>query len=269
MKTRLGNLERQLLAYAQMRDAETLGTGDLLEPLGISPRQEAELFARLCRAGAIARVRRGLYLIPRRLPLGGSWSPDLAQALNALMGSCKASWQICGPAAFNRYGFDGQIPVQTSVYNNRIYGDREIGAVSFTFIKVEEGRLGGVEENRTPEGKILRYSSRTRTLVDAVYDWSRFNSLPRGYAWIRAELSCGRVTIPQLIDLTLAYGNVGTTRRMGVLLEKVATDASDIRGLNRLAKNLEATGSTIPWIPVLPKRGRVDKRWGVVINGEC
>ena len=48
-----------------------------------------------------------------------------------------------------------------------------------------------------------RCTHRARALVDAVYDWSRFNSLPRGYAWIRRELENKRVTPAELVDATL------------------------------------------------------------------
>jgi len=65
VKRRLGNLEQQLLAYAQLRKVRELRTGDLTRPLGITAKQERELYSRLARAGLIAQVRRGLYLIPR------------------------------------------------------------------------------------------------------------------------------------------------------------------------------------------------------------
>jgi predicted transcriptional regulator of viral defense system len=109
------------------------------------------------------------------------------------------------------------------------------------------------------------YSSRVRTLVDAVYDWSRFNSLPRGYSWIRRELAKKRVDAAQLIATTLKYGDKGTIRRVGALLEREGIEA---RLLRKLEKAVPKTSSLIPWIPTLPKRGTVDRRWGVVINGE-
>ena len=45
MKQTLGNLERQLFAYAQMRGLRTLRTGDLAKALGISAKQESKLFS--------------------------------------------------------------------------------------------------------------------------------------------------------------------------------------------------------------------------------
>ncbi len=136
--------------------------------------------SRLSRGGLIARVRQGLYLVPPQLPLGGAWTPGEALALNALMEDRGGRFQICGPNAFNRYGFDNQIPNRIYAYNNRISGKRAIGSVLLMLIKVANDRLGETEEAILGGERVL-YSSRVRTLVDAVYDWSRFNSLPRGY----------------------------------------------------------------------------------------
>src|SRR4030042_226695 len=193
MKTKLGRQETQMLAYLQMRKRRTVRTGELTAPLQLTRDQERELFRRMARGGLISRVRPGLYLAPAQLPLGGSWSPDETLALNTLMEDRRGRYQICGPNAFNRYGFDEQVPTRVYAYNNRTSGERTIGAIALTLIKVADERLGDTEEVRTPEGLTAVYSSRVRTLVDAVYDWSRFNSLPRAYAWIQSELAAKRV----------------------------------------------------------------------------
>jgi predicted transcriptional regulator of viral defense system len=99
--------------------------------------------------------------------------------------------------------------------------------------------------------------------VDAVYDWSRFNSLPRSYGWLRAELAAGRVNAAQLTRITLRCGDVGTIRRMGAFLDREGADAAPLRKLERALKPFT---SLIPWIPTRPKRGTVDRRWGVVWN---
>ena len=39
--------------------------------------------------------------------------------------------------------------------------------------------------------------------MDAVYDWSRFNSLPRGYEWIRKEIGQDPKVVSELVDLTV------------------------------------------------------------------
>lgn len=265
MKTRLGRQETLLLAYTQMRKLRTLRTGDLTEPLQLSRAQERELFRRLARGGLIARVRPGLFLVPPRLPLGGAWTPNEAEALNALMQDAKGRYQICGANAFNRYGFDDQIPNRVYAYNNRISGRRKIGAVDITLIKVADKRLGDTVEIEMADGEKAVYVSRARSLVDAVYDWSRFNGIPRGYEWIRQELKTKRVSAAELVKCTLRYGDTGTIRRMGALLECEGVDAALLRKLERA---LKPTSGLIPWIPNRPKRGTFNLRWGVVMNDQ-
>jgi predicted transcriptional regulator of viral defense system len=263
MKTRLGRQESVLLAYVQMRGLRSVRTGDLTGPLRLSTLQERELFRRMNRSGLIARVRPGLYLVPPRLPLGLRWGPTQAEAINALMDDCGGRYQICGANTFNRYGFDDQIPNRLYAYNNRLSGDRKIGGVDMTLIKVADERLGATETIATPEGLTLVYSSRARTLVDAVYDWSRFDGIPRGYRWIRQELAAKRVKPLELAELTLQYGNTGTIRRMGALLEQIGVSA---RVLSVLEETVPATSSPIPFLPRRPKRGAALPRWGVVLN---
>jgi predicted transcriptional regulator of viral defense system len=265
MKKRLGRLESQFFAYAQMRKMTLVKAGDIRQPLGLSQVQEIELFRRLTRGGIVARVRPGLYLIPDRLPLGGAWTPTEIQALNALLGDQKGSYQICGPNAFNRYGYDEQIPNRTYAYNNRISGDRKVGSIHFTLIKVSDQRLGEVEEVRTLEGDAGFYSSRTRTLLDAIYDWSRFNTLPRAYVWIEKELASKRVKASRLVDATLKYGDVGTVRRMGFFLERIGVPDSS---LIKLRRSLKPTTAFIPSHPNAPRRGRLNRRWGILDNGD-
>ena len=259
----MGQIERLLFAYVQMRGTPTVRAGELVGPLQLSAPRERNLLSRLAKAGLIVRVWRGLYLVPRKLPLGGQWSPDEALAVNTLMKELDGRYQMCGPNAFNRYGFDEQIPNRVYAYNNRLSGERTIGAVALTLIKVAAKRLGDTEQVRTAEGLTAVYSSRVRTLVDAVYDWSRFNSLPRAFGWVRAELDARRIVAAELVRVTLRYGDVGTIRRMGALLDRAGVAAALLRKLERA---LKPSSSLIAWNPVRPKRGTLDRRWGVVWN---
>jgi len=265
MATGLGKLESQCFAYVQMRQLQTVRYGQLADPLGISSQQERELLSRLARRGLITRVRRGLYLVPPRLPPGGKWSPGEFLAIATLMEDRGGRYQICGPSAFSRYGWDDQIPNRLCAYNNRISGERKIGSTALTLIKVADRRLGATEVFKTPEGVEAVYSSRLRSLVDAVYDSARFNSLPRAYGWIRAELASNRATADQLVQVALAYANISTWRRLGRLLESESVEASVLRKLER---RIPASSAFVPWVPTLPKRGTVDRRWGILANDE-
>lgn len=265
-RPRLGPLETQFFAYVQMRRKGTVRSGEISSALGITAAQETDLFRRLRRAGFIVRVRRGLYLVPPRLPLGGKWSPGEAIAITALFNDNGGRYQLCGPNAFSRYGFDDQVPNRLYAYNNRLSGDRRIGTVNITLIKVATVRLGATERDKGADGTPLVYSSRARTLMDAVYDWDRFNGIPRAYGWIQSELRRKPDIAAELVKVTLKYGNQGTIRRIGYLLEKEKGTTSLLR---ELETRLRESDSLIPWIPNQPKRGKVVLRWGVIDNAQA
>lgn len=94
--------------------------------------------------------------------------------------------------------------------------------------------------------------------------WSRFNSLPQGYDWIRAELANDQAVASEIVRVAQRYGNVSTLRRLGWLLEREGAEPAVLRSLER---RLSPTSALIPCVPTLPKRGTVDRRWGVVVNG--
>lgn len=263
MKSMIGRQEAQVLAYAQMRRLQVVRAGDLREPLSLTAPQERKVLSRLSQAGMIARVWRGVYLVPPRLPLGGKWSPGEFLALDTLMATVGGTFQVCGPNAFNRYGLDEQVPNRLYACNNRLSGERQVGGVTLMFIKVADARLGDTETFQTPDGVTAVYASRVRTLVDAVYDWSRFNGIPRGYDWIRGELKAGRVSADELVRCMLRYGDTGAIRRLGVLLEREGVEDALLQKLERAVK---PTSSPIPWLPRAAKRGPINQRWGVVEN---
>ena len=274
----LSELESRTMALVQNRQIQQIRTGDLVGLLRITPELERKLLSGMARRGLAARVRRGLYLFPKVLPLGGRWSPGEALALTTLIQDRAGQYQICGPNAFHRYGWDEQVPNRVYAYNNHISGDRSVGQVELTLIRVAEDRLGDTETVTTPEKIDLIYSSRARSLVDAVYDWSRFNSLPRAFGWIRNDLTESRISTASistvdLVDATLSFGNQGTIRRIGYLLAELSGRQANLSRLipvgqiMRLKRALRRSSSTIPWIPTMPKRGRVDQRWGLIVNG--
>ena len=67
----------------------------------------------------------------------------------------------------------------------------------------------------------------------------------------------------ELVETTLKYGDKGTIRRIGYLLEQEGIPSPMLR---RLQKALPKPSSLIPWIPTRPKRGKGAWRWGVVVN---
>jgi len=260
----LGSLSSRFFAYVQLKKLDIVRTGEIAPILDISASQERDLFRRLSNSGWILRLKRGVYLVPPRIPAGGKYSPGAALILQKFMEEEQGRYQICGPTAFNFYGLDDQIPSVTYLYNNRISGKRSIGSLAFQFIRVANERLGAVNAVRTREDMEIIYSSRARTLIDAVYDWSRFNSLPRGYDWIKVEIKYEPSLASELIEVTAKYGNMATIRRIGYLLD---TLVRNVRMMKRLQRQLSTSSSLIPWIPGRSTKGKINRKWGIIVNG--
>ena len=99
--------------------------------------------------------------------------------------------------------------------------------------------------------------------MDAVYDWNRFNSLPRGYEWIRKEIKFEPSTPFALVDTIVQYGNQATAKRIGYLLD-IMNQPKDI--IMRLLDQLSDSKALIPWIPNRAARGTVNRKWGIIMN---
>jgi predicted transcriptional regulator of viral defense system len=263
-KTKLGKLEMQLLAYTQLRKREFIFSGEIAVALDIDAKQEWKLLNRMATSGMIIRLKRGAYLVPSRLPAGGRWTVSGYYILSKLMEVIKGQYQISGPNAFNLYGFEDQVPNRIYVYNDRIFGEKEIGGTDFVFIKTDAKRLGATKNMKTLDDIDAVMVTKTRALVDAVYDWSRYNTLPRAYGWIADALTKTPDLTNKLIDDTLKYSNKGTMKRIGYLLASLGITADRLLGLKQ---KIGPVRSLIPWIPGQAAKGSISKEWGLIING--
>ena len=258
-------MEARAFAYAQARPEKRLEAGMLVKALGWDVKQERKVLSRLARKGLIVRVRRGLYLVPSTFPLGGRWSPGEFLALDTLMTDRGGRYQISGPSTFHRYGWSEQVSNRIYAYNNRISGRRDLGIAALSLIKVADDRLGGTELVRTPDGIVVVYATKARSLVDAVRDHSHFDSLPRAYDWIGEEVKADEGFAADLVQASLEFGNQATLRRIGAALERFTVPD---RLLQKIERALHASSARIPWIPGRPKRGTSSRRWGIVFNDE-
>ncbi len=263
---RLGPLETQFFAWAQMRRVLVVRTGDLVRALALTPQQEADLFKNMGQAGRVIQLQRGLYAVPPRLPPGGRWTPSPLLLVSTLMRELGAKYQITGLAAFHLHGLNKQVPIETCVYNTVLSGRREIAALPFLFIKVAQKSLGGVQ-NIEIKGtdQTAVFSSLPRAVYDGVYDYSRFGTLPKAFDWI-SERTRDKKFIQSLVDMAITYGNVGTRRRIGCWLEQLSVAPTQVR---RLLRSVSKTAAFIRLVPGSEKGGHANSRWGVLVNYEA
>jgi predicted transcriptional regulator of viral defense system len=263
-KTELGSLQMKLLAYVQMRKMDVVRTGDIAAALSITPKQERELFSRMSRSGIIIWLKRGVYLVPPRLPASGRLAVSEYYILSRLMREVEGKYQISGPNAFSLYGFDNQVPNRVYVYNNRLSGEKNIGGFDYVFMKTSGNRIGASTESAAPDGEKVLLVTKARALLDAVYDWSRYNTIPRAYRWIMTTMKKDPGFFEEFTKVSLKYGNKAAIRRIGYLLAISGVPENMLGGFKKKAGSIK---SLIKWIPERTAKGSVNREWGVIVNG--
>jgi len=265
---RLSGKEAQLLAWAQMRELRCVGRETLQQALRLSSTEASKLLARMNRRGLIVQLQRGLYLLPAKLPPGGRWQPQAETALYYYLQHKEACWQETGPGAFQWHGLSEQMANVLTVYNDCVSDTRRFGKQEVRLIKVPANRLGHARilSLKGEEPVERRIGSLARVVFDAVYDHSRFGTLPRAYQWI-GERAKEAGFVDELVACALEHGNVATCRRIGWVLDTSGCTGALGRATNRLAKTLRSTQSAIAVDPTRPARGKINRKWGVVENG--
>jgi predicted transcriptional regulator of viral defense system len=263
---RLGELVTQLLAWTQNRDVRVVKAGDLVKQLGFTKRQEESLLYSLGKKQRIAKIRRGLYLVPRNIPLGGKWKPSPLIVVAVLMRELGATaWQLTGGVAFQRHGLSQQMSSRIDVYNDKLSGVKTILGQEFRFIKVNKKRLGNTVEFTVSEREgnyVIQMGSLARTVFDAIYDYDRFGVIEDAYGWLGERINDGAF-MREFTGLVLKLGNIGVQRRVGYLLVQVKGGA---KWAKKIQVKLPSSKGLIPLVPSKGRRGKVDMKWGVIVR---
>ena len=261
----LGPLGMRLFAVLQEEEIDILKTGEVSKFLGINSQKERDLLRRLSRGGWLVRLKRGSYLVPRTPQFDGPWKPNPFLVLKKLMETYNAKYQLTGSYAFVFHSLKTDPVSEIMVYNDRISQRKTIQDHRFAFIEVAKNRLGGTCLIKSEEDLDIPCSCLARTLVDAVYDWSRFRSLPEAYKWIRSCIAAKPELYEELTEMTVRFGNQASLRRIGYVLEQLQA-RSDL--IDKIRQKLSNSHALIPLIPKNPARGKMSYRWGLVLNGD-
>lgn len=229
--------------------------------LGLSARAASARLAAWTRAGWLARVRRGVYLV---LPLESESErqttvedPWLLAA--ALFSPC----YIGGWSAAEHWGLTEQLFRSTFVATAAHIRTRtatHLGA-AFTLVRVKPERLQSLTPVWRGSTRVL-VSSRERTLVDAAMD-------PRWLGGFRhlADVFAAYSTDPKADPATLLEelrrsGSGAAAKRLGYLAEHVWPAA---HALVEGARAYRSTG-VVKLDPAVARRGRMNSRWGLWVN---
>ena len=260
-------MEVQFFAWTQLENRDQVQTGDLVKSMNLSPKQEADLFYNLSSSGFIIKLHRGFYLIPNKIPSKGLWSPSPYLVINKYMENAGVKkFYVSGPAIFNKYGYSDQLSAWFTVYNDKISKKKNILQYHLDFKKVVPSRLGAIKKMKSyiGDGKFVwaRIGSPEQVILDAVYDYKKYGTLPKAYNWIIDSLRDKIINPRKLVDVTIKYGNTMSQKRIGWTLDNLKVSKKIISSLQRkISKSKFLT-------PLNPKnrKGSINKKWGVIEN---
>ena len=262
----LGPMEVQFFAWTQLENKDQVQTGDLVKTMNLSSKQEADLLYNLSSSGFIGKLWRGFYLVPRKIPSRGLWSPSPYLVINKYMENAGAKFHISGQAVFNKYGYMDQLSSWVTVYNNKISKKMYILQYHLDFTKVVSNRLGAVKKTKSyiGDGKFVwaKHSSPEQAILDAVYDYKKFGSLPKAYSWVADSLRDKKINSKKLIDITIKYGNTISQKRRGWILDKLKVPK---RNINLLQKKVSKAKFLTPLDPK-NRKGPINRKWSVIEN---
>ena len=261
----LGPLGAKFFAYTQMKNIDLVQLGELQPVLNITATQERTLLERLSRNGYIFRLQRGIYIVPTQIPAGGYWRPNDYLIIWTYMNIKKAKYYIGGLTAFNKFGFTTQIPNQYTVYNDKIYGLKKFSNFTINFIKINKDKILGLDTIKIQNStKTVNIANLARTVFDAINDWRVYQTLPQAYLWLKKHYKDNDFT-DEFISLVNKIGKNNTIRRVGFILdEQGVTDQILLPLLNKL----KTTKSWVELVPNKTRKGKTNKKWGVINNVE-
>lgn len=253
--------KHEVAILARASRAGVIGVDESARALGLTPRAASSRLAALTRAGWLARIRRGVYLV---LPLesasaGETTVEDPWVLAAALFSPC----YIGGWSAAEHWGLTEQLFRSTFVAtttNIRSRSVTHLGA-SFTLVRVKAARLQHLSTVWRATTRV-QVSSRERTIVDAAMDprWlGGFRHLAEVFATYAAE---PKGDPANLLGELRRSGNGAAAKRIGFLAEVLWPSAVTlIDG----AHDSMSTG-IIKLDPAIARRGRMNSRWGLWVN---
>lgn len=231
--------------------------GELTALMGNTPSAMRQAIARLRHQRRLFSPARGLYVMvpPEYRSLGavpGEWFID------AMMNHLKRSYYVSFLTAAAMHGAAHQAPQTFQVITAKYLSDRDLGRVLLRFTTSDRVRDMAVDQRTTRTG-YFTLATRETTVVDLVWRYRDGGGISN-VATVIKEI--GELDGDRLARLAPVRDRA-TARRLGWLLEQYRPDV-DPHWLHVVA--MPGAGEPVLLSPSAPRRGRIDKRWGVLVN---
>lgn len=253
--------KHELAAIARAARGGIVDVAESARALGLAPRAASGRLAALTRAGWLARIRRGVYLV---LPLESASERETTVEdpwllADALYSPC----YIGGWSAAEHWGLTEQLFRSTFVATTAHIRAREAThlGLAFTLVRIKPSRLKDLSVVWRGHARV-HVSSRERTIVDAASDprWlGGFRHLADVFATYAAD---PKADAAKLLAELRRFGSGAAAKRIGFLAERLwRSETALIEGA--LAAR---TAGVVKLDPTIARRGRMNSRWRLWVN---
>lgn len=257
-KSPLGRIEAQFIAKIGVRP--TFSIEDARRILGHEESDPTRQFLeRLQQKGWIRRIRRGRFAV---IPLssGESRTPQLHEfivAMELVSPAAIAYW-----SALNHHGMTEQLPRTVFVATNhpvRRPPGEALGK-SYKIVSLKPGKFFGIVKDWIDEMP-FSVTDREKTIIDGL-------DLPQyvgGVDEIAKALSSvwNELDEYKLRTYAVKMGNSAVAKRLGFLMESLG-----LGDVKKFRKSVPLAQGFSPLDPTLTRRGKYNRRWGLLVNIE-
>ena len=218
-----------------------------------------QFLERLQRKGWIRRIKRGVYVL---IPLSSGEEPnpqihEFLLAMELVTPATIAYW-----TALNHHGMTEQIPRTVFVATNHPvrHPPKAVFGIPFKIVALRPARFFGII-NEWIDDRPFKITDKEKTIIDGL-------DLPRYMGGV-GEIAKALATHWRGLDETrlLHYaakiGNSAVVKRLGFLMESLGLGDPEV-----LRREIPLSSGFSPLDPSLPKRGRYNRHWRLLINSE-
>jgi predicted transcriptional regulator of viral defense system len=249
--------EIYLISRAEFEKRKFITT-DFVRTVFNDSRKSANILDRLTRKGRFFQIEKGKYfIVPIKAP-NQLWMPNEFVAAKFWIG--EVPYYIGYFTMYNYWGFTSQVPQIVFVLNTKKSRVKIIGGIKYKAVKIKEDKYYGVKKI-TIDGENINISDKERTLVDFIfYPIGSFGNVGEV---IKNNIK--EIDLDKFIKYLNRFPVNAVRKRAGYILEELGYPK---KLLEKIKKNIGKRGSYVVLNPGNPSRkGKVDKEWGVIING--
>lgn len=256
-RERLGKNEINIISRLSYEKKRIVTKDDFDEFFNFSDNKRNKVVYRLKQKGVLSPIKKGVYVFSP-LEFG-----DQGAAINEMLIPPqffpKGSYYIGYSTIFNYYNLTDQLFQVIYVLNSAFQKKRKICGMQFTFLRVPENRMYGLEKIKIERQEVI-ISSLERTLVDLVYFNKPVGGLKVALDILDKELNKERCDIRKFIRFAAKFPIIKTRKTIGVALEARGYSDEILAPLIRSLKNTSISSLTGSF------KGKLNKKWKVIVN---